>query len=214
MAVDYYKVLGVGKDASKSDIKKAYKNLALKYHPDRNKEPDAEKKFKEISEAYAVLSDDSKRSQYDTFGPEGFHGRYSQEDIFRGFNFEDIFRDMGFGGSIFEMFFGGSSRPRSRSVHGSDLSMNVEIDFLEAAKGAKKRISLKKFEVCSSCGGSGAERGELETCSDCSGSGHIKKTRQTFFGVFAEVSPCRKCQGSGTISKVECGVCYCSCPAY
>lgn len=208
MTKDYYGVLGVGKGSSSEEIKKAYKKLALKYHPDRNKEAGAEDKFKEISEAYAVLSDDQKKAQYDQFGHDAFHGKYSQEDIFRGSNFEDLFRDMGFGGSIFEAFFGGRQRgPGSRSSRGEDLSYNLEVEFIDAAKGAKKKIDLKKFEECDACSGSGAKNQELDTCSTCNGAGQIQKSKQTLFGVFAQVTPCRTCSGSGKFPKDECEVC-------
>ena len=209
MAKDYYDVLGVSKGSSKEEIKKSYKKLALKFHPDKNKEAGAEDKFKEISEAYAVLSDDQKKAQYDQFGHDGFHGKYSQEDIFRGFNFEDAFRDLGVGGSIFEAIFGGGfgGGRKSRARRGDDLSFNLEISFEEAAKGVNKKISLKKFEVCSACSGSGAEKSEMNSCSDCNGSGQVQQTKQTLFGVFSQVGVCSKCQGFGETPKHECKSC-------
>ncbi|MEE9565071.1 MAG: DnaJ domain-containing protein, partial [Candidatus Hydrothermarchaeaceae archaeon] len=128
---DYYDVLGVSRDASEAAIKKAYRKLAMKYHPDRNKEAGAEEKFKEISEAYGVLSDDEKKRQYDTFGHAGIDGRYTQEDIFRNINFDDIFGDLGFGGfgNIFDMFFGGGGRSTRRTGprRGADLRTDIEI---------------------------------------------------------------------------------------
>ncbi len=140
---DYYDVLGVGKDSSKDDIKKSYRKLARKYHPDVNKAADAEEKFKEISEAYAVLSDDEKKWQYDRFGHEGMSG-YSQEDIFRNSDFQDIFRDLGFGGSgggfgdIFETLFGGrTTRTRTGPMKGHDLRYDLEVEFKEAAFGTE-----------------------------------------------------------------------------
>jgi curved DNA-binding protein len=161
-ATDYYKALGVEKTASEADIKKAYKKLAFKYHPDKNPgDAKAEERFKEISEAYAVLSDKNKRTQYDQFGSSGFHQRYSQEDIFRGTNLNDIFREMGFGGNdIFGQVFGGGGRggrqdsfriddlfggtggfrPGSQTARGQDLSLELTIDFMEAFNGCEKKV--------------------------------------------------------------------------
>ncbi|MBE0633996.1 DnaJ domain-containing protein, partial [Candidatus Bathyarchaeota archaeon] len=141
---DYYEVLGVERSASQDDIKKAFRKLAFQYHPDRNKEPDAEEKFKEISEAYAVLSDDQKKAQYDRFGHAGISGAYSQEDIFRGADFRSIFRDMGFGDDIFSRIFGGmfgggfqTSRRRSGPPRGRDIETRIEITLEQAAFGAE-----------------------------------------------------------------------------
>ncbi|HOP40314.1 MAG TPA: DnaJ C-terminal domain-containing protein [Geobacteraceae bacterium] len=150
---DYYQVLGLGKNASAEDIKKAYRKMALKYHPDKNPgDKAAEEKFKEISEAYAVLSDPQKKSQYDQFGSSGFHQRYSQEDIFRGFDFGDIFKDMGFGSEdIFSRIFGGASqggrRFRTKKQRGENFSMEVRISLREAAAGTEKRISFLRGGV-------------------------------------------------------------------
>src|SRR3972149_8819597 len=137
---DYYEILGVGKNAAKDEIKKAYRKLALQYHPDKNKSPGAEEKFKEISEAYGVLSDDTKRAQYDRFGHAGIDNKYTQEDIFRDINFDDVFGDSGFGGgfgSIFDVFFGGmggGGRPGKRSPQrGSDLQYRLNISLEQAA---------------------------------------------------------------------------------
>jgi len=207
MASDYYQTLGVSKSATKEEIKKAYKKLALQYHPDRNKAKDAEEKFKSISEAYAVLSDTDKRQQYDQFGPEGFKGQYSQEDIFRGANFEDILRGFGFGDSIFDAFFGGQRRSGSSAIRGEDMSFNIEISFADAAKGIRKQINLNKLVTCTTCSGTGAKDGDLITCTICNGRGQVQTTRQTMLGIFSQIGMCRECQGAGKIAKSKCATC-------
>jgi molecular chaperone DnaJ len=203
MAEDYYKILGVGKTASDEEIKKSYKQLAKKYHPDVSKDPSAEAKFKEVSEAYAVLSDKQKRQQYDTYGSEGFQQRYSTEDIFRGFDasqFEDLF-----GGSIFESFFGGGKR--SRSKRGRDLRASLEISFDEAMNGVQKELKIRKNDKCQKCNGTGAEDEELESCSVCNGSGQARRVTKTPFGSFMQVGICSECKGLGKIPKVVCDNC-------
>src|SRR3989344_3236821 len=176
---DYYEILGVNKDSSLDEIKKAYKKLALKYHPDRNKDSGAEDKFKEISEAYAVLSDKEKKSAYDQFGHSGFDQRYSQEDIFRGSNFEDIFGESGFGDSIFDMFFGGSRRKRA-----SDLRYNLDMEFEEAAFGTKKKISFRKKDRCKFCKSSGKiPKNKCPECDD----GFIYDSREITINIPAGV---------------------------
>ena len=204
---DYYETLGVNKVASLDEIKKIYKKLALKYHPDRNKESGAEDKFKEISEAYAVLSDKEKRNIYDQVGHSGFDQRYSQEDIFRGFNFENIFREFGFeddfsGGNIFDMFFGNRRRKKAR-----DLRYDLTLNFEEAAFGAKKKISFRKKVRCNTCKGTGAKDGKLAECSHCDGTGQIKKIQRTMFGIFQQIMPCKYCNASGRIPKAKCPEC-------
>jgi len=213
----YYEILGVAKQASKDEIKRAYRSLALKHHPDRvsvDKKKDAEERFKEISEAYAVLSDDHKRSQYDQYGHAGIDSRYSSEDIFRGADFSSIFEDMGFGGSIFGDIFensgifgqGGSGRGSSkRPRRGSDLQYDIQITFEDAAFGAEKSIAIPRHEVCSECKGDGAKPGtKKQSCSACNGSGKI--TQQHAFG-FIVSSVCRKCNGEGKIIKTPCPKC-------
>src|SRR3989344_2661755 len=204
---DYYEVLGISKTASLDEIKKAYKKLAMQYHPDRNKEKNAEEKFKEISEAYAVLSDKDKRATYDNFGHSGFDQRYSKEDIFRGANFEDIFSEIFgsddfFGGSIFESFFGGRSRKRA-----NDLRYDMAIEFDEAAFGARKKISFRKKTRCSICKGTSAKDGKLNECSHCHGTGQLRISQRTMFGVFQQVMPCKYCRASGKIPKNKCPEC-------
>ena len=206
---DYYEVLSVSKDAPKEDIKKAYRKLALKYHPDRNKAPEAESRFKEISEAYAVLSDDEKRSQYDNFGHKGINGRYSAEDIFRGADFESIFRGGGFGGfeSIFDVLFGGRGNQRS-SRRGSDLRYDLTITLKDVANGLKKEVQIPGFKSCSTCAGSGVKKGAYsKRCPECHGQGEVKLIRSFGFVRFAEVQVCPKCRGKGIPAKNLCNSC-------
>jgi molecular chaperone DnaJ len=205
---DYYEVLGVSKTTSKEEIKDAYRKLALQYHPDRNKAPDAEEKFKEISEAYAVLSDDEKRTQYDQLGHAGFDQRYTREDIFRGADFESIFRDLGGFGvrDIFNIFFGGGFR--ERAAIGRDLAYNLEITLEEAANGAEKDIEIQRIEKCDVCGGSGAApNSSARQCSRCKGAGRIQSTTRNGFGLFVRVMPCPTCGGRGKIIDKPCPKC-------
>ena len=204
MTKDYYKTLGISKSVSTEEIKKIYKQLAKKYHPDISKEPNAEAKFKEVSEAYAVLSDEKKRKQYDTFGAEGFQQRYSQEDIFKNFNFSG-FEDL-FGGDIFDMFFGGGGRRKS-SNRGHDLSTNIEISFEESAFGVTKEIKLKKHVQCKECSGTGAKDGDLFTCTKCSGTGQIRRAVRTPFGIMSTATTCNVCGGHGKSAEELCHSC-------
>lgn len=211
---DYYEILGVPRNATKEQIKDAYRRLAMQYHPDRNKSPDAEEKFKEISEAYAVLSDDEKRRQYDLLGRADFGQYYTQEDIFRGADFESIFREMGFGfdiGDLFNMFFGGDFARRAYArqvVRGRDLSHNLEISLEEAFRGVEKEIEVPRTERCNVCGGSGAAPGtSLKTCGRCGGTGQIQNVRTTGFARFVTVTPCNVCGGSGTVVETPCSEC-------
>ncbi|HZX11980.1 MAG TPA: molecular chaperone DnaJ [Candidatus Nanoarchaeia archaeon] len=202
MANDYYETLGVSKTAAKEEIKKAYKNLAKKYHPDVSKDAGAEEKFKKISEAYAVLGDDAKRAQYDQFGDATFHQRYSQEDIFRNFNFSG-FEDL-FGNDIFDMFFGGRG---GRQRQGRDLRYDLEISFKEAAFGMKKELTVEKLDPCEACEATGAEGGKLETCSSCSGTGQQQKVQRTPFGMFSQITTCKTCLGAGSAAAAPCRAC-------
>jgi molecular chaperone DnaJ len=208
---DYYDILGVPRSATKDEIKNEYRKLALKYHPDRNKAPDAEEKFKELSEAYAVLSDDEKRAQYDHFGHAGIDGRYSTEDIFRGVDFEDILRDLGFGfggfGSIFETFFGGR-RPRGPQ-RGQDLRYDLEISLEQAYSGINSEIDVPRTERCEECNGSGAKPGTSpKKCPECGGAGQVQHVQNAGFMHFARIEPCRKCRGRGTIIEKPCNECH------
>ncbi len=205
---DYYEILGISKDSSKEEIKKSYKKLAKKYHPDISKEESSEEKFKEVSEAYAVLSDDEKKQQYDQFGHAGFDQKFSQEDIFRNFDFTDIFGEV-FGnssneGSIFDMFFGGSQRRQKR---GSDLSYELKISLEEASFGTEKKINIQRSETCPKCDGTGAKDNSLINCTECNGSGQVRNTRRSPFGVFTQVTTCRNCSGSGKIVETPCPEC-------
>lgn len=207
MPKDYYKILGVNKNSTKEEVRKAYKKLAKKYHPDLNKEEDTTEKFKEINEAAAILADDQKRNQYDRFGTtaEQFKG-------FEGFDFSDVMSDAGgfdFD-SIFESFFGGGfgGRKKRGPSRGSDLRFDMEISLEEAAKGVVKHISIPKLTKCEKCDGSGAEsKSDIVTCPDCDGQGMLRREQRTPFGIFATTSTCRKCQGQGNYIKKECNQC-------
>lgn len=211
---DYYEVLGVSKTASQDELKKAYRKLALKYHPDRNKgNAEAEQKFKEISEAYGVLSDESKRAQYDQLGPDAFE--QAQAGGAGGNPFGGGFG--GFSGSgmedIFDMFFGGQGGRGGRSGNagpqrGADLRFDLEITFEEAAFGVEKEISLYRDEACEHCHGTGAEPGsKVETCPDCHGTGYVRFTQNTMFGQMVNERPCAKCHGEGKIVSSPCKEC-------
>ncbi len=207
---DYYDVLGVPRNASKDQIKNEYRKLALKYHPDRNKSPDAEERFKEISEAYAILSDEEKRAQYDRFGHAGIDSRYSPEDIFRGVNFEEILRDLGFGfggfESIFDTFLGG--RRARGPPRGEDIRYDLEISLEQAYSGLATEIEVPRRERCSECNGSGAKPGTSpKKCSECGGTGQIQHVQVAGFMRFARIEPCRKCRGRGTLIEKPCNVC-------
>ena len=214
---DYYEVLGLDRNASKEDIKKAFRKLAFQYHPDRNKEPEAEAKFKEISEAYAVLSDEQKKAQYDRFGHAGISGAYTQEDIFRGADFSSIFRDMGFGDDIFSRIFGSmfgggfsgfQTRSRSGPPRGRDIETHIEITLEQAAFGAEVELSLNRSEKCSRCGGNGAEPDhKVITCPQCGGSGQVQQRTQSIFGSMITVTTCSRCQGRGQVPERPCSKC-------
>jgi len=208
---DYYDVLGVPRNSSKDQIKDAYRKLAMQYHPDRNKAPDAEEKFKDVSEAYAVLSDDAKRQQYDTLGHAGFDQRYTEEDIFRGADFESIFRDLGFGfGDLFRQFFGGGFGGdfRERVNRGQDLLYDLNITLEEAARGTEKEIEVPRTEKCDVCGGSGAAPGtQPRTCPRCNGAGRVQHMRRSAFGMLVQVAPCPECRGKGMLVDLPCRNC-------
>jgi molecular chaperone DnaJ len=208
---DYYDILGVPRNSSKDEIKTEYRKLALKYHPDRNKAPDAEERFKEISEAYAILSDDDKRAQYDRFGHAGIDARYSSEDIFRGVNFDEIFRDLGFGfggfESIFDMFLGGERRAREPS-RGEDIRYDLEISLEQAYSGLNTEIEVPRNERCSECNGTGAKPGTSpKKCQACGGTGQIQHVQVSGFMHFARIEPCSKCRGRGVTIEKPCPTC-------
>jgi molecular chaperone DnaJ len=214
---DYYEVLGVEKDADKKEIKKAYRKLAMKYHPDVSEDPESTEKFKEISEAYAVLSDEDKRGKYDQYGHAGMNG-FSQEDIFNNVNFEDIFRGFGFGGgssgggggfdSIFDLFgFGGGRRDGSRQ--GDDIAYELNITLEEAATGIEKDIEVPHKKTCPHCNGSKAEPGSnVKTCETCGGTGQVRHVNNTPLGQFATVRPCSVCRGEGKLIETPCKECH------
>ncbi|MDA4117257.1 MAG: molecular chaperone DnaJ [Thaumarchaeota archaeon] len=213
-ARDFYDVLGVQKAASKDDIKAAYRKMALQYHPDRNKSPEAEEKFKEVSEAYAVLSDDEKRRQYDTYGKEGVYQKYGQEDIFRGANFQDVFRDMGFGyGGGFEdilgAFFGvGGGSRRSGVRRGDDLTMHLQMKLEDAVKDTTSEVEIPRTELCRVCGGNGAAPGTTpKRCTQCDGAGQVQRVQSTGFARFIRVETCSRCRGTGSIVEKPCKEC-------
>ena len=211
---DYYEVLGLKKGASDDEIKKAFRKMAMKYHPDKNPgDKEAEEKFKEVNEAYAVLSDPDKKNKYDRFGHAGVDpnaGFGGGGGGFGGFGgFEDIF-DM-FGGAFGGGFggFGGGGRSRRNGPRkGSDLQKAITIDFKEAAFGAKKQIRINKYVKCKTCGGTGAEPGtSKKTCPTCGGSGEVRTAQRTPLGTFQSVSPCSDCNGTGEINESPCKDC-------
>ena len=203
---DYYEVLGVNKNATEEELKKAYRQVAKKYHPDLNPgNAEAEAKFKEANEAYAVLSDADKRRKYDQFGHAGVDGNgfggggFNYTDM----DFSDIFS------SIFGGGFGGSSRRRSGPQRGADLRYGMSISFMEAAFGVEKDITIDKEDTCTSCNGSGAQPGTSpETCPTCHGSGRIQQQTQTLFGMTMVTKDCNTCGGRGTIIRTPCAACH------
>jgi len=201
---DYYEVLGVPRNASKEELKKTYKKLAKKYHPDIAKDKSTGEKFKEISEAYAVLSDDQKRAHYDQFDRDGFDQRFSQEDIFRDFDF-NIFRNTGEFSDIFDIFFGRGHNRAKRS--GANLRYDLDISFEEAVFGADKEIKFLSHIICDHCNGSGAEGNSFEDCKTCNGSGKISQIARTPFGIINRVTICNTCTGQGKTIRKYCKIC-------
>jgi len=219
---DYYDVLGVKKNSSLGEIRKAYRESALRYHPDRvphEQKKEAEEKFKEISEAYAVLSDANKRALYDQYGHAGIDQKYAQEDIFKGADFNTVFQgmgDFGMGGGLFEEIFsdlgfdifGGRGRSTSaggRRRRGRDLEITVEITLEEAARGAEKLITIPRYENCSVCSGSGAKPGSKQvTCPQCKGQGRTVASN----GFFQMAQTCPRCRGEGQIIQTPCPQCH------
>jgi len=208
---DYYEVLGVAKTATADELKKAYRKIALQYHPDRNPgNKDAEEKFKEAAEAYDILSNADKRAQYDRFGhamgsgPQGFGGQgMRMEDIFQ--NFGDVFGD-----DMFSNFFGGGQRGggRHQGTRGANLRIKLKMDFGEIANGANKKIKVKKYVTCNTCNGNGAkDSGSIQTCGTCKGSGQVRRVTNTFLGQMQTVTTCPSCNGEGTTITQKCGNC-------
>lgn len=208
---DYYEVLGVDKNADDATIKKAYRSLAKKYHPDANPSEEAAAKFKEASEAYAILSDAEKRQQYDQFGHAAFDGSGGAGGFdFNGFDFSDIFGGGGFGDIFGDIFGGGRRRgPSNGPRRGADVRVAMTISFEEAVFGCQKEVNINFKEDCPTCHGTGAKPGTSpETCSKCNGQGQYVTRRQTFLGVSQVVETCPECNGSGKVIKEKCTDCY------
>lgn len=211
---DYYEILGIQKNASKDEVKKAFRKLASKYHPDKKTGDEA--KFKEISEAYATLSDDSKRAEYDTYGRSyagggasgfgqqwggGFQGGFGAQGV--EFDLNDIFQNFG------DMFGGRNSAQGKRQSRGNDVSVDIELGFKEAVFGVKRTLKLSKNNSCTTCKGTGAKNGSsMTTCTTCNGNGSIRETRQSILGQFATVRECSVCSGTGKVPKEKCTDCF------
>jgi len=201
---DYYEVLGVRRSASQEEIKRAYRRLARQYHPDVNKSPDAEERFKEINEAYQVLSNPEMRARYDRFGHAGLEGTaFPDFTDFGGFGdiFDELFRDFGFGGF-------GRTRARTRPQRGADLRYDLDLTFEEAAFGCEKEIEIPRLETCPRCRGSGAEPGTQPIrCPECNGTGEVRRVQQSILGSFVSVTTCPRCGGKGEIITTPCSQC-------
>ncbi len=216
MAEDYYRILGVDKNASEDEIKSAYRKLAKKYHPDVNKEKGADVKFKEASEAYSVLSDKTKKSQYDQFGQGqgsdffkngsggfggGFGGDFGSGFSFDFGGFDDIFSSM-FGGAF------GGSRSKTSAVTGDDIQVQIDLTFQEAVLGCNKNINISRVDNCADCSGTGAKNGkDYSTCRECNGSGTVQYRENSLFGTIIRTGPCKECDGKGKIIKEKCLSC-------
>jgi len=206
MPTDYYEILGVSRDAGKEDIKRAYRRLARKYHPDVNKEPGAEEHFKEINRAYEILSEPETRNRYDRFGEAGVSGGAAGFDPDNMGGFADIFETIfsGFGG------MGGQATARRRTgpTRGEDLRLDFRLKFREAVFGGEKEIRIRHLETCQTCKGSGARPGtSSRTCTTCNGAGQVRRATRTPFGTFAQVSVCPTCDGTGEVIEEKCDVC-------
>jgi len=217
---DYYEILGVKKNASLDEIKKAYREMALRFHPDRvpaEQKKESEEKFKEVSEAYAVLSDAQKRALYDQYGHSGIDQKYAYEDIFKGADFSSVFQDLGdygVGGGLFDEIFSdlgfnisgarGGGRGAAGRRRGRDLEISAEISLEEAASGTEKTITVPRYETCSTCSGSGAKPGTKKiTCSQCKGSGRTVVSN----GFFQLAQTCSRCRGEGSVIQASCSEC-------
>lgn len=214
---DFYEILGVSKSATADEIKKAYRKVAMQYHPDRNPgDKAAEEKFKEAAEAYEILSDADKKAKYDRFGHAAFGpgtggGNYGGG---AGMNMDDIFSQFGdiFGEDMFGSFFGGGGRQRGsgrqRGTRGSNLRIKLKLNYEEIAKGVTKNVKVKKHVVCNTCAGSGAkDKNSTQSCSTCGGTGQVRKVTSTFLGQMQTVSTCPSCNGEGTTITAKCGSC-------
>ena len=215
---DYYEILGLDKSASPSEIKSSYRKLALKYHPDKNKDDkESEEKFKEASEAYEVLSDNDKRKKYDQFGHAGLEGAFGRggftwDNFTHANDFSDIFGDIG---SIFETFLGGGGggfgfggQQYQRTVNrGGDLKISLSLSLEEIAKGVTKRLKVNIKQKCDACNGTGSADGKVTTCRQCGGSGRVKQVRQSFFGQMSTITTCPACNGTGQSIQNKCSKC-------
>jgi molecular chaperone DnaJ len=196
---DYYEVLGVDRNATDEEIRRAFRKLAFKYHPDHNQEDKTGEKFKEVNEAYEVLSDPNKRAAYDRFGHGGTEGPFGRG--FEGFDFGGF-------GDIFDAFFGGATAARQGPQRGNHLRYRMTITFEEAALGCEKEITINRIEHCSMCQGTGSKPGSSPSrCPNCNGSGQVRRIHQSFFGRFAHTVPCPQCQGEGQIITEPCPQC-------
>ena len=213
MKRDYYEILGSDKNADEAVLKKAYRTLAMKYHPDRNPgDAEAAERMKEINEAYAVLSDAHKRRLYDTYGHAGLEG-YTREDIFRGVDFSSLFREFGlrdlfgFGDSLFDSFFGRRTTSRRGLRRGADLRYDLVVTLEEVAFGAEKTVELPRAEPCLACDGTGAEPGGLSECEACGGMGQIVREQRSAYSMFRQITVCGECHGQGQIVQAPCKEC-------
>jgi molecular chaperone DnaJ len=213
---DYYEILGVTKTASADEIKKAYRKVAMQFHPDRNPgDKAAEDKFKEAAEAYEILSDADKKAQYDRYGHAGVSGQGRGFGGGGGMNMEDIFSQFGdiFGDDLFGGFFGGGQRggrsgQRPRGVRGNNLRVKLKLTYEEIAKGVTKNIKVKKHVPCTPCSGSGAkDKGSMQSCGTCGGSGQVRRVQNTFLGQMQTVATCPNCHGEGSTITAKCGSC-------
>ena len=210
---DFYEILGVSKNASADEIKKAYRKVAMQFHPDRNPgDNTAEEKFKEAAEAYEILSDTDKRSQYDRFGHNAFGPGRGGGFSGHGMNMDDIFSQFGdiFGDDMFGSFFNGGGRRGSgkRGTRGTNLRVRIKVNYEEIAKGATKTIKVKKYITCNTCGGSGAkDKQSSQTCKTCGGNGQVRRVQNTFLGQMQTVTTCPDCNGEGTVITSKCSSC-------
>jgi molecular chaperone DnaJ len=209
---DYYEVLGLPKTASTDEIKKAYRKLAMKFHPDRNPgDKTAEESFKEVGEAYAVLSDDKKRAQYDRFGHEAANmggGGFGGFDFGQGIDPMDIFRSFFGAGFSGDVFGGGRGRGRRGVPRGSDLSIELQLTLEEISEGASKKVKIRVMATCETCRGSGSQSGAMEACPRCNGTGEIRQMTDSFFGRMVNISACSACGGEGKVTKDPCPTCH------
>ena len=212
---DYYEVLGVSKNASQDEIKKAYRKVAMQHHPDRNPgDKSSEERFKEAAEAYEILNDSDKKAQYDRFGHNAFGPGRGGGSGGAGMNMDDIFSQFGdiFGDDAFGSFFGGGGRRgsggRSTGTRGSNLRVKLKMNYEEIAKGANKTIKVKKYVKCNTCHGSGAkDKNSVQTCTGCGGSGQVRRVQNTFLGQMQTVTTCPTCNGEGTTVTAKCAPC-------